>query len=196
MEKVKRSSVFVASLTVIGGIFFAPYISLLPLPFSSAKAQPGAAVAAVRTEITDPTVIQGVPRSLTIPGLGVDVAINEGIFDPTSQLWTIDEDSAFYATPTSPINNDAGSTLLYGHNSDRIFGKLPKLAVGMEAIIETDSDYVFTYVYKNSEIVDPTNVSVLNYSGNPRVVLQTCTGFWNEHRQMFYFYLKEYRKLQ
>lgn len=196
MTDVRHTIITGASFLLIAAIVIAPFIPSIvgTLPIAQSKAQPIVATATRQEKPVDPQVIQGNPRHILVPSLGIDVAINDGVFDPATQLWTITEESAFYATPTSPINNDNGSTLIYGHNSTIIFGKLPQIQPGAEAIVTTDTGYTFTYTYKDSETVDPTNTAVLNYSGAPRIMLQTCTGFWNEHRQMFYFYLKDFTK--
>ena len=194
MESLKQTFVAATALCIIAGILLVPYIPSFAAQVAGAKAQP-VPITAQRTNIpADPSVIQGLPRIISVPSLNLQLTVQDGVFDTASQLWTIDEENIFYATPTYPINSSAGSTLLYGHNSDVLFGKLPQLEPGAEAHITTDTGYVFTYAYTDNEIVDPTNVEVLHYDGTPRIALQTCTGFWNEHRQMFYFYLKGYKK--
>jgi LPXTG-site transpeptidase (sortase) family protein len=144
---------------------------------------------------SNPNIVQGTPRRIAVSSLGIDVAVADGFYDARTGAWTLSEDSAFYATPTTLINSDSGNTLIYGHNSQKIFGKLLQIQNGAEVVVTTDNGYQFTYTYANTEAVKPTDVHALEYSGKPRLTLQTCSGIWHETRQMFYFDLKEYRKI-
>lgn len=139
-------------------------------------------------------VIQGIPRSIAVPSLGINVAVEDGFYNAETGQWTLSEEAAFYATPTLPVNSEAGNTLIYGHNSQKIFGKLLDIQPGSEVIVTTDNGYVFTYTYQLTQAVSPTDVTPLAYEGKPRLTLQTCSGIWNQTRQMFYFELKDYRK--
>lgn len=142
-----------------------------------------------------PEVIKGSPRHITVPSLGIDVAVADGSYDAHTGQWTLSEDSAFYGTPTTLINSDSGNTLVYGHNSEKIFGKLLQIQTGAEVIVTTDNGYKFTYTYQSTEAVKPTDTTPLAYTSKPRLTLQTCSGAWNQTRQMFYFDLKSYDKL-
>lgn len=146
------------------------------------------------TPVLPKEVIQGVPRSIKVPSLGIDVTIEDGYYDAATGQWTITEEAAFFATPTLPVNTEGGNTLIYGHNSKKIFGKLLDIKPGAKAIVTTKNGYEFTYTFTTSEAVIPTDVSSLDYDGRPRLTLQTCSGIWNETRQMVYFELKDYRK--
>lgn len=175
------------------------YSDLLRKPATSVQSTPVAAqtVAVEAKTETKPakTIISGKPRHISVPSLGINVGINDGFYDEQTKQWSLSEEAAFYATPTPVINNESGSTFIYGHNSKKIFGKLLKIDSPTEVIVTTDTGYEFIYDYKDRETVDPNDTSVLAYSGKPRIMLQTCTGIWNENREMFYFYLREHRKV-
>jgi len=142
-----------------------------------------------------PSVISGTPRHIDAPSVGISLPVADGNYDPSTGNWTLSDDGAFFATPTSPANSDNGNTFIYGHAVQKIFGRLPRLTIGADVTITTDNGYAFTYTYVKSEIVDPTNVNLFAYQGKPRLTLQTCSGVWSENRQLFYFNLKEYHKL-
>jgi LPXTG-site transpeptidase (sortase) family protein len=145
---------------------------------------------------TKPNVVQGTPVHIVIPSLGIDAPVSNGYYDPHTGQWTLSEGSAYYATPTSLANSDTGNTFIYGHNSQKIFGKLLNIQTGAEATVTTDNGYAFTYIYQSTVAVPPTDVgAALTYSGPPRLTLQTCSGLWHQTRQMVYFTLKEYRKV-
>lgn len=142
-----------------------------------------------------PSPVGGIPRHITVPSLGIDTDVVDGLYDAKTGNWTLTEDSAFYAKISDLANSEAGNTFIYGHNSQKIFGKLLNINAGAEVIVTTDNGYEFTYVFLATEAVRPTDVYVLNYSGKPRLTLQTCSGAWNQTRQMSYYELTKYRKI-
>jgi LPXTG-site transpeptidase (sortase) family protein len=153
-------------------------------------------VVVAQSAVSDnPEVIKGTPNHIAVSSLGIDVSVANGYYDSKTAQWTLSEDSAFYATPTNLINSDGGNTLIYGHNSEKIFGKLLKIQTGSEVTVTTNNGYLFTYQYVNTEAVKPTDIHALEYSGKPRLTLQTCSGAWNQTRQMFYFELKSFKKI-
>ncbi len=183
-----------ASFLWIAGAIFSP-LFVERIGAQSDTAAPTASSYAPQMLQQDQSIAQGRPRYISVPSLGIHTTVNDGIYNSTTGQWTLSEDAAYYATPTNLINSRGGSTLIYGHNSKTIFGDLPRIKSGAEAVVTTDAGYVFTYIYQNTEMVTPTNVSVLNYQGGPRLTLQTCSGIWNESRQMFNFSLKDYIQL-
>lgn len=142
-----------------------------------------------------PDTIKGTPRRIIVPSLGIDAVITDGTYDPKTGNWTITEDAAYFAVASDQANSEGGNTFIYGHNSQKIFGKLMNITDSAQAIITTDNGYEFTYRYKSTEAVKPNDVAVLQYSGKPRLTLQTCSGFWQQNRQMFYFELVGYKKV-
>lgn len=189
----------VSAMLIITGISL-----MTPLALSYLKEQPAAAEAATSAPTVQPVppstpaadeVAEGKPRHITVPSLGISLAVADGFYSATTGAWTLDDYHAFYGTPTSPANSESGNTFVYGHNSREIFGLLPQMAPGDTAVITTDTGYEFTYELETSEKVKPTDTIVLAYDGpTPRLTLQTCT-IWGEMRHMFYFKLSSYRKL-
>ena len=159
-------------------------------------AAPNATIKVAKVSLNDAqTLIKGTPRHISVPSLGIDVTVNDGVYNARTAEWTLSDTSAFYATPTDPVNSQGGNTLIYGHNSKEIFGKLLDIQPSAEVTVTTDNGYVFTYVYTSTEAVKPNDVRPLAYEGKPRLTLQTCSGIWNQTRQMLYFDLKEYHKV-
>ncbi len=190
---------YLISLSIV--LFSAGVALAVPLSISRLEQQkapsavPSVTVTPPPTVVSEkPAIISGVPRHIAIPSLGISLPVADGVYDASTSTWTLSDNYAFFATPTTPVNSDSGNTLIYGHATQRIFGQLPNLQVGADVVITTDNGYIFTYTYKTSEIVSPTNVSILNYNGASRLTLQTCSGVWSENRHLFYFELKEYHK--
>ncbi len=191
-----HKTLFVVSLLLAGaGVAVAAPLSLSLLEQRQVLASPVASPPVATTVPDEPGVVSGIPRHIAVPSLGIDVAVADGSYDARTGQWTLSEESAFYATPTAPANSASGNTFIYAHNSQKLFGKLPRIAAGASVVVTTDTGYEFTYVYQSTEAVKPTDVHALEYSGKPRLTLQTCSGLWNETRQMYYFKLTAHRKV-
>lgn len=138
-------------------------------------------------QTSEPQTITGKPIELLIPSLNIDLTISDGAYDPLSRTWTLSKDYAHYALMTTQPNTTSGNTLIYGHNTAEVFAALPRITQGSEAKVITDNGFIFTYIYTENTAVKPEDTEVLYYSGVPRLTLQTCSGIFNQNRQLFYF---------
>jgi LPXTG-site transpeptidase (sortase) family protein len=136
----------------------------------------------------------GKPVRLVVADRDIDIAVGEGHYDPESDTWTEDESRALFALTTSLPNDRSGLTYIYGHGTDRVFGRLgtdppPK---GTEAKVYTSNNLVFLYQLVSVRNVKPDDTSILQKisEGKPRLVLQTCTGLFSEWRTVFNFAYK------
>lgn len=182
---VKLLLLYCLSLAMVGYV-----TGVIPHP-NSAVASPGVTVSGPPLDHTPQTkpVVSGLPIRLVIDELELDLPIAKGEFDPVSGTWTISYAAAFYATPTPLVNDSAGTTLIYGHNDWRVFNILHLLDPGDKLRIYTKEGKVFHYVFKSAQNVKPTDVTAIRNDGPPKVILQTCTGNWNEWRRLFEFSL-------
>lgn len=142
-----------------------------------------------------PDAITGHPSQLAIPSLKINLAVINGYYERSSGVWTLTLNKAQYATVTVPPNNEAGNTLIYGHYRPEVFAYLHLIQPGSKAIVTTDNGYQFTYTFQRSEAFDPTDTSIFAYKGAPRLTLQTCSGSFFQHRQMYFFKLDGYKKV-
>lgn len=138
--------------------------------------------------------LYGTPRRIAIPSLSLALPVKDGTYNPQDQTWTLDEESAFFGVSTAHPNPSSGTTFIYGHNSEKIFGKLEKINQGMEVVVSTDTDYGFTYKLISEKEVSPNDMGIFQPIGKPQLVLQTCSGFWNEKRHLFFFELQTFNK--
>lgn len=94
-----------------------------------------------------------------------------------------------FATLSKQPNNKAGMTFIYGHGTEKVFGKIGNNhpAVGSIAEIYTDNNHVFTYSLKAIENLKANDTWILKnkHSGPPRLIIQTCTGIYSQWRTMF-----------
>ena len=133
--------------------------------------------------------ISGKPTRILVPALQIDNQVENGVYDGASHTWNLSNNNAHHAETSAPANAEGGNTFIYGHNSRQIFVRLPTLPIGGQAILETASSTKFYYQLESISEVQPSDVAVLDYSGPPILTIQTCSGNWNEKRQMFRFKL-------
>lgn len=157
---------------------------LLPTP-AAEKIEPLIVQRPIKHRIT----LQGIPVRVTVPSVAIDVRVKTGHYIASDTSWSIDGQTAFYADQTVPVNNSNGTTLIYGHDTWNIFGHLLTVARGAEANVYTSSGRIFHYKYQSSRQVSPSDVSVLDDSGPPTLVLQTCSGLYDMYRTLVAFNL-------
>lgn len=180
-----------SSLAAIYVAVFAMFTQVVsPPPAIAVQPQPPLVV--VKQPIPKPQprpAIQGIPTHITVPSLGINLNVQVGHYDPATGDWSLDLVNAYYAAYSLPVNESNGTTLIYSHAQAGLFDKLPLITEGSEAIIHSDTGYVFRYVYQSVRQVDPTDTSVFVFDGPPTLVLQTCVGDWSQYRALFSFKL-------
>jgi sortase (surface protein transpeptidase) len=178
------STIYVLTL-LFAVIVFKPYFvtknnALIAKSYSSASLE----LLAGNTQL-----VYGQPTRLVIPASNIDVPVNPGYYNSADASWTLSGYYAQFATVSTPANNVAGDTFIYGHNNDFVFGSLRHTtpAAGSEALVYTNNGHILDYSFTNSFSLAPDDTSVLNYSGPPVLTIQTCTGSVNEWRTMYRF---------
>jgi LPXTG-site transpeptidase (sortase) family protein len=183
-------------LFVMGGLFCG---ALYPLALREYDKQTTAYAASLPDYSRVPAPIpwaSGHAVKIEVPSVGVTLPVIDGSYDKESNTWTLSHDKVQFDTASKQPNSRSGNTFIYGHATTQVFGPLLQLQPDALAYVTTDNGYVFTYKLTSHEVVDPTNVGVLNYSGPSRLMLQTCTGpTLSEFRQMFYFSYAGHKKL-
>lgn len=139
--------------------------------------------------VTKPTVsaISGRPVRLVIPALSIDLPTDPGTYDPSSDSWTLSGYHAQYAISSAPANNVGGETFIYGHNNPYVFWNMKYIHPGYQAMIYTDNGHEFLYTYRATNALGPNATGILDYLGPPVLTVQTCSGSFNQYRQMYYF---------
>lgn len=193
--KVYKLTKIAAIAAIVGGIGLAA-----PLTYQWVKDQEAIADPAVHIPAKAPLpeamvgLVTGVPVQITIPSLDMTRQVIPGSYNPNDGEWTLTLDKAQYALPSVQPNNEEGNTLIYGHYRPEVFAYLHLIKPGAEAQVVTSNGYTFTYTYEYSQAFDPTNTSIFNYQGPPRLTVQTCSGDLFQHRQMYYFKYDGYTK--
>ena len=138
--------------------------------------------------------VSGHPIAITIPSLHLALPVIDGAYNPKSAQWTLTSDKAQFALPSTTPNNVGGNTLIYGHATWGVFGHLSQIQPGAQAIISTSSNHRFIYTYTSTHTFDPADTSIFEYTGQPRLTLQTCSGTFSQNRQMYYFTYNSYQE--
>ncbi len=136
-----------------------------------------------------PAVVSGLPVRLIIPGSAIDIPVDRGYYQASTDSWTLSGYRAQFAMTSTLANNIEGNTFIYGHNNDFVFGALrhytPK--IGAIALVITNNNHEFEYDFMRSFSLAPYDTSVINSSGAPILTIQTCTGSLNQWRTMYQF---------
>jgi LPXTG-site transpeptidase (sortase) family protein len=141
---------------------------------------------------TDQNMVSGMPTKVQIPSLGIDLPVIPGYYDAKTGEWTLTTNKVQFATPTAQPNNIGGNTFLYGHARTNIFGSLPKIKAGAQAIVQTDNGHTFYYRLSSTRVVSPADSdSIFKYQGKPILTLQTCVGLLYQNRELLTFNLEQ-----
>ena len=134
-----------------------------------------------------PALVKGKPTQLSIESIDLDIDVIDGRYDTVTKEWDLSTDKAHYALMTPEANNQVGNTFIYGHNRNEVFSTLDQTKVGDTALVETENGKIFEYRLRNIKEVAPTDVSLFEYTGDPILTIQTCSGSWYEKRKLFTF---------
>lgn len=163
---------------------------LFPAP-TPAQAEPVALVAPVRLKggaLTE-NINLGIPVRIVVPSVTIDLPVRTGSYDAATQTWTLDKQSAFYASNTVPVNDNNGSTILYAHAQWGLFAKIPDISTGATAQVYTDSGKVFSYTFASTRQVKADDTSIFVSTGPPMLTLLTCSGPFDTYRTLVSFTL-------
>lgn len=116
-----------------------------------------------------PTPFPEMARRIQIPAINVDSPIVQGMYD-WEQLKKGVAQKIGSAGP-----GEVGNMSLAAHNDiyGEIFRYLDQLTPGDEIIISTERQ-TYTYIIREIDVVEPTNVSVLNPTDYPSTTLISC----------------------
>ena len=76
------------------------------------------------------------------------------------------------------------TTLIYGHNSPKIFGNLYRLKSG-DAVIVDMGDYFENYIISSKHFVHQSDADFLKIADQDNIVLMTCSYSKPEYRHIF-----------
>jgi LPXTG-site transpeptidase (sortase) family protein len=141
-----------------------------------------------QAQIRQANYIGGIPVSLQIASLHMNLQIIPGVYNPKTKTWNLTLNKVQYATVTPMPNNESGNTFMYGHYRPEVFAYLHTIHANAQAVVTTANGHQFYYQLVAEKVISPNDsAAVFNYSGPPILTLQTCTGLFFQSRQLFTF---------
>ena len=132
------------------------------------------------TKLVDPE--KKLPFKISIPEIDLEWIVNEG-----TDYKTLREGPGFYIGSALP--GEAGTCVVAGHRTTygAPFNRLDELEEGDEIFLETDGNEEFTYIVIGKKAVIPTDMSVLENTDYPSLLLSTCTPKYFSTRRLVIF---------
>ena len=113
------------------------------------------------------------PRRIVILSIGLNLPVSPARV--LSGNWEISQSDASYLLG-SGAPGKPGNIVIYGHNKKKIFGPILSLKKGAEIKIEDEKGNVYKYEVRETKVVLPKNIEVLNPTQDETLTLYTCTG--------------------
>ena len=118
-------------------------------------------------------------RPIAITFDGKTINIKPGIESPSG--WTLDNQSAFIVEK-SAFPGEVGNIIIYGHNTNNIFGSLKQLRVNNIIKIKLLNGEEKAYQIFDIKVVSPEEVGYLSPTGIEQLTVYTCTGLLDKNR--------------
>lgn len=119
------------------------------------------------------------PSHVDMPSVGISLDLT-GSMENQGQ-WYISTTGANFAINTAVPNGISGNTALFGHDRPGLFRNIHNLKFG-DIVKVTASDKVYEYKVTWTQVVQPTDVSVMNQTRDPILTLITCDGWLSQER--------------
>lgn len=118
------------------------------------------------TKAAEPVIELG---TISIPAIDVEMGLYEGI-----RLTTLDLGPGHW--PGTAMPGSQGNVVIAGHrvSKHQVFLRINELVVGDEIIFETDAGEVFVYVVTAAEVIDPTDLWVIDQTPEFTATLFAC----------------------
>jgi len=119
------------------------------------------------TVLLDPE--KKLPFRITIPKIELDWIVNKG-----TDYLTLRKGPGYYTSSALP--GEAGTCVVAGHRTTygAPFNRVDELEEGDEILIETEGNEKFTYLVTSQETILPDDMTVLENTEYPSLVLSTC----------------------
>jgi len=132
------------------------------------------------TKLVDPEM--KLPFRISIPEINLNWIVNEG-----TDYVTLRQGPGFFIGSAFP--GGTGTCVVAGHRTTygAPFNRLDELEEGDEIFIETFGNEKFTYIVTGQESVYPDDLSVLENTDYPSLVLSTCTPKYFATRRLIIF---------
>lgn len=99
----------------------------------------------------------------------------------TNGQWDLTDSQGLYLSSSAPIGS-AGNTVMYGHNTNQVFGKLLNAHLADVIIVTTSEKRMYKYKISKIKTVMPDAIEILNPTSDSRLTIFTCNGFFDSTR--------------
>ena len=119
------------------------------------------------------------PKFLKLHNLTDQIPVLKADYD--GKTWQLSEKMAVYVNG-SALPGESGNTIIYGHNTDKVLGKLNKMEEGDKISLTMENNRIVSYKVDKKFIVSSTDTSILSQTLTPTLTIFTCDGFLDTHR--------------
>lgn len=183
-------TVYIITIGTIGGLLYSSHLYGRPGEIDTGNDQ-----AKYQSVTLEAKTVSGHPMRIIIPDRSIDLSVDDGSYNPSTKRWSVSPLNANFAATSVAPNNRSGTTFIYGHGTNEVFGKIGDNppAVGSKAVVRTDNGHVFYYELALVQNLKPSDTWIIKNTagGQPRLIVQTCTGIFSEWRTMFVYRFKE-----
>jgi LPXTG-site transpeptidase (sortase) family protein len=119
------------------------------------------------------------PVAISIPSVKINTEVVEGGIHNGN--WVLSDSKALFL-PTSGKVGEGYNTVIYAHNTEKLFGSLKKIKIGDVIILSNAGSRQFVYRVITHENVDPKDLKKLYSEEENVVTLFTCDGWFDSER--------------
>ncbi len=119
------------------------------------------------------------PYSIQVKGVTKELTVIPGHFEKGE--WDLSPKAAMFLTQSARPNQN-GNTVIYGHNTENIFGPLRNAKKGDLIVVRTKDGKQYIYVATTIKVVAPTYVEILKPTKEAQLTIFTCSGLFDSQR--------------
>jgi LPXTG-site transpeptidase (sortase) family protein len=134
---------------------------------------------AVTPPVTSLAIDSQLPIQIRLPQIGISLPITEG--DISNGVWLVSSTGATHLV-RSAVPGTEGNIVIYGHNTDAIFGRLHLIQKGHTILVTTKDGAIHRYIVSNLLTVPPSRVDLVLPTKTEILTIYTCTGFFDSER--------------
>ncbi len=130
------------------------------------------------------TMRLGTPTHLSLPRLGISIAVDKGVYSADAQTWTIDSHHAFWMQAPS---GQTATPIIYGHDISPVFGHLAGVAQDEILQVVNIQGQTLLFRYVGDQTLAPTDAGIMGVHYANAVILITCSGAQYQYRRALKF---------
>ena len=125
------------------------------------------------------TVVAAVPDSVFIPSIKSNLTLEKSLI--VNDTWQISRNTANYLL-NSGQPQSGGNIIIYGHNTQDIFGRLNQVKEGDLIAIKDQHKQVYRYFVEEIKEINPDQIEYLYPTQEEVLTIYTCSGWFDQKR--------------